>query len=198
MADVSASVDMTGKLLVRETSLEMRQPPEGPPFPVPSGDVEIRPYPEITVPFYRELYAEVGEPWLWADRRKLFDPQLRAILSDPKVEIYIINVADQPAGFAELDRRAAGEVELVYFGIMPGFIGRKLGPALLSFAIHKAWSDRPERLWVHTCNLDHPAAIGVYERFGFVAYQTVDVVYDDPRVLGLIPEHVAPEHPINR
>lgn len=161
MRDVEPGVDLSGKLLVRETSLEMRQAPEGPQFPAPSDDVVIRPVPEITVPFYRQLYAAVGEPWLRADRRKLSDPELLAILIDPRVGVHVIDLDDQPAGFAELDRRAAEEIELVYFGIVPDFIGRKLGPTLLSFVIHKAWSYQPKRLWVHTCDLDRPAAICV-------------------------------------
>ena len=187
-----------GKLRVTVTSLEMRQRPEGAPLPAPSADVMIDRQRDITVAFYRHLYDTVGEPWLWGDRRKLSDAELGAIIGDPQVEVHLAMLHDQPAGFAELDRRTPGEVELAYFGILPQFIGRKLGPFLLSHAIDLAWRSAPERVWVHTCNLDHPAALGVYQRAGFVVFNVHEELADDPRVLGLIPEDVAPQHPIVR
>ena len=92
-----------------------------------------------------------------------------------------------PAGYAELDARREPEIELSYFGLVPDFIGQRLGPYLLSFAIRTAWSRRPSRVWVHTCTLDHPAALGLYQRAGFIAYKEELETADDPRSLGLIP-----------
>jgi GNAT superfamily N-acetyltransferase len=70
----------------------------------------------------------------------------------------------------ELDRRVDGEVEIAYFGLMPDYIGRGLGPALLGWALERAWSYRPRRVWLHTCSLDHPKALAVYRRAGFEVY----------------------------
>ena len=187
-----------GKLRVTVTSLEMRQRPAGAPLPAPAAGVKVERQPDISGAAYRRLYDTVGEPWLWGDRRKLSDAELGAIIGDPNVEVHVAALHGQPAGFAELDRRTPGEVELAYFGILPQFIGRKLGPFLLSYAIHRAWRSAPERVWVHTCDLDHPAALGVYERAGFAVFKVHEEVTDDPRVLGLIPAHVAPQHPIVR
>ena len=72
-----------------------------------------------------------------------------------------------PAGFAELDRRVAGEVELVQFGLLPEFIGQGLGKFFLQWAIDKSWGYGPRRLWLHTCSLDHPAALPNYLKAGF-------------------------------
>jgi GNAT superfamily N-acetyltransferase len=140
-----------------------------------------------TVSFYRFLYNTIGEAWLWGDRRKLADEAIAAIVQDPRVELHVLYAAGVPAGYAELDGRVAGEVELGYFGIMPEFIGQKLGPYLLSFAVHEAWRRGPRRVWVHTCSLDHPSALSMYERAGFRQFKREVEIADDPRALGLIP-----------
>jgi len=136
-----------------------------------------------TVAFYRFLYDAVGRPWSWYERRLLDDRALAAIIEDPRVAIFVLYVAGVPAGYAELDRRIEGEVELAYFGLMPEFTGRALGPYLLDRAIDLAWRGDPTRVWVHTCNLDHPAALGVYQRAGFSVYRRTRELIDDPRRL---------------
>jgi GNAT superfamily N-acetyltransferase len=98
--------------------------------------------------------------------------------------LYVLGV---PAGYVELDARIKPEIEIGYFGLLPDFIGQKLGPYLLSFAVHEAWRRRPSRLWVHTCSLDHPSALGLYQRLGFVPYKQETELADDPRSLGFIP-----------
>jgi GNAT superfamily N-acetyltransferase len=152
------------------TFLELTAPPRRPARLAPRPDLEIRRARSPTVSFYRYLYAAVGEPWTWTVRRCLSDAELAAILSDPGVEVNVLWAAAVPAGYAELDRRAPPDVELAYFGLMPEFIGQGLGGYLLDWAIRHAWRTRPRRLWVHTCDLDHPRALEVYQRAGFRIY----------------------------
>jgi GNAT superfamily N-acetyltransferase len=76
-----------------------------------------------------------------------------------------------PAGFAELDWRIEGEIELVQFGLMPEYIGQGLGRYFLQWTIDKAWSYSPRRLWLHTCTKDHPAALPNYLKAGFEIYK---------------------------
>lgn len=137
--------------------------------------------------FYRYLYNTVGEPWLWWERRAMDDDLLTEIIQDPKVEIYVLYVDGAPAGYAELDRRQEGEIELEYFGLMPDFIGQGLGPYLLTSAIDIAWSYAPSRLHLHTNTFDHPKALSVYQRCGFKAYKQETVFIDDPRLTGQFP-----------
>ncbi len=125
-----------------------------------------------TVAYYRFLYDAVGRDWQWIDRKKLSDAELGRIIHDPLVEVHVLMVDGVPAGYAELDRRIAGEIELAYFGIVPEFLGQGLGKYLLSWACGKAWSYRPTRFWVHTCTLDHEAALPNYVKAGFVVYKT--------------------------
>ncbi|MBY0528208.1 MAG: GNAT family N-acetyltransferase [Gemmataceae bacterium] len=123
-----------------------------------------------TVAFYRFFYDVVGEHWNWSSRKKMADAEIAAIIHDPKVEMHVLYVEGVPAGFAELDRRTEGEIELVQFGLLPDFIGQGLGKYFLQWTIDKAWSYQPNRLWLHTCTLDHPAALPSYLKAGFVLY----------------------------
>lgn len=173
-----------GKIETVVTSLEMLAPPDVLPLPAPRDGLDIEQAVRPTVSFYRYLYDTIGAPWLWVDRRKLDDAALGAIVQDPAVEVYVLWVQGVPAGYAELDGRVPGEIELAYLGIMPEFIGQKLGPYLLDFAIRTAWARDPRRLWVHTCTLDHPGALRMYERAGFRVFKREREIGDDLRALG--------------
>src|SRR5215475_5047374 len=75
-----------------------------------------------TVAYYWFLYDSVGKDWDWTSRRKLSDAELALIIHDPQVELHVLFVDGVPAGFAELDRRVEGEIELKQFGLVPEFI----------------------------------------------------------------------------
>lgn len=124
-----------------------------------------------SVPYYRFLYNAVGKQYHWLSRRKLSDDELAAILGDPRNELHVLHVDGSPAGFAELDRRQLDEVELVQFGLAADFIGQGFGKWFLQWTIGKVWSYQPKRLWLHTCSLDHPAAVPLYKKAGFVQFK---------------------------
>ncbi len=175
-----------GKLETVVTSLEMFALPTPAPLPPPCAGLSIVQAVRPTVSFYRYLYDTIGKDWLWSDRRKLGDEALAAIIHHPDDETFVLYVDGVPAGYVELDAREKPTIELAYLGILPEFIGRKLGPYLLSFAIHKAFEKKASRFWVHTCTLDHPSALAMYQRGGFVAFKEEIEIGDDPRVTGLI------------
>ncbi len=143
-----------------------------------------------TVSFYRYLYNTIGEDWLWWERRALSDAELAAVIHHPNVEIFVLYIDGVPAGFSELDLRIEAEVELAYFGLIPEFIGRGLGRYLLGWTIDEAWQRTPERVWLHTCNFDHPKAIATYQKAGFAPYKQETTTIEDPRASGLIPKNI--------
>ena len=167
-AEIPAGAGRTITTVV--TWLEMTTPPATPPRPAPRPGLEVRVARRPSVAFYRFLYAAVGEPWTWTVRRCLSDAELAAILADSGVAVNVLWADGVPAGYAELDRRAPPDVELAYFGLTPQFIGQGLGGYLLDWAIHHAWRARPRRLWLHTCDLDHPRALDLYQKLGFRIY----------------------------
>jgi len=175
--------DEPPQLDVTITYLEMRkQPARGPARPPRLTEkIALMSAERPTVGFYRYLYNAVGEPWRWYERNQLSDEQLAAIVQDELVEVCVLYYGGTPAGYAELDFRQKGEVELAYFGLIPDYIGLGLGQYLLDWAIDSAWSRQPERLWVNTCTLDHPAALPIYQKAGFVPYDQEAIRISDPR-----------------
>lgn len=139
--------------------------------PAPRDGLSVVHVQSPTVSFYRPLYDAVGKKYRWLSRRKMSDEELATMLGDPSNELHLLHVDGTLAGFAELDRRRPDEIELVQFGLTSEFIGQGLGKWFLSRIIEKAWSYGPKRFWLHTCTLDHPAALPNYTKAGFVLYE---------------------------
>jgi len=78
---------------------------------------------------------------------------------------------EELVGYYELRSDDEGGVEIAYFGLLPQFVGRGLGGALLTNAIEEGWKMSPKRVWVHTCNRDHPQALANYQARGLVVYK---------------------------
>ena len=136
----------------------------------PRTDVSISRIPRPSVDDYLSLYRGVGADYFWVDRLVMPANELQAILHDDRVDVFVLTDSAGPLGYCELDRRTPGEIELAYFGLFPRAIGQSLGKYLLNFALHQAWSHQPRRVWVHTCDLDHPAALPLYLKAGFQVY----------------------------
>jgi GNAT superfamily N-acetyltransferase len=169
------------------TYLEMLERPARPRVPAPLDKLAVMRAEDCTVSFYRYLYDTVGEPWLWFERRIIDDAAVAAQIHRSTIEIFVLYVRGAPAGFFELDIAAARETKLCYFGLIPDFIGRRLGPYLLQAAIDRAWSRPIGRFWLHTSTFDHPNALRVYQQAGFVVYARRQVLFEDPREHGILP-----------
>jgi GNAT superfamily N-acetyltransferase len=150
--------------------LQMLAQPQ-PIVPPPREELAVVRAKKPTVAFYRFLYDAVGRDYDLTSRKKLSDAELAALLNDPRLEVHVLMADGVPAGFAELDRRTEGEIELVQFGLMPEFIGQGLGRYFLQWTIDKAWSYRPRRFWLHTCTKDYPAALPNFLKAGFAIYK---------------------------
>jgi GNAT superfamily N-acetyltransferase len=123
--------------------------------------------------FNRDLYLAVGEMWLWIDKRPWTDEQWKEYALAPELRTFAACYDNTLAGYYELRRDGEGGIEIAYFGLLPAFIGRGFGGALLTSAIAEAWrmSPPPTRVWVHTCNRDHPGALANYQARGFEIYR---------------------------
>lgn len=186
-----------GKLATLVTYLEMTAPP--PPRPVPDlPGLSLRRVERPDLAWYRDLYGRVGAEWLWFSRFLMPDAKLEAILHDPLVEVHALARDGIDQGLLELDRREPPDIELAYFGLTADLVGTGAGRWLMAQAIELAWAHRPRRFFVHTCTLDHPAALAFYTRSGFVPYARAVEIADDPRVLGVLPETAAAWLPLIR
>ena len=185
-----------GKIASIVTYLEMRQPPRTPPAAAPPG-LFVRRVENPGLNWYRELYRAVGQDWLWFSRQRMSDAELAELIHHPQVEVYALSAnSEGDKGLLELDRRSVSEVEIAYFGLTADTLGRGAGRYLLDQALATAWASAPQRVWVHTCTLDHPRALAFYLNAGFVPYKRALEVADDPRLTGQTPRTAAPHVPI--
>lgn len=157
---------------VTTTYLEMTQRSQLRPAPQADKHVELIrveiPCPELN----RFLYATVGARWWWYSRLTWDYARWLAYLDRPELETWVAYVKGTPAGYFELEKQEPDDVEIAYFGLLPGFIGQGLGGELLTAAVRRGWQIATRRVWVHTCDLDHPHALRNYEERGFRIYRT--------------------------
>jgi len=123
--------------------------------------------------FNRDLYFRVGERWDWIDKRPWTDEQWKEYAAAAALRTFAGYYDDALVGYYELRRDREGGIEIAYFGLLPEWIGRGLGGALLTSAIEGAWRMEPKtsRVWVHTCNRDHPQALANYQARGMIVYK---------------------------
>ena len=110
------------------------------------------------------FYKNVGKKHGWKDRLIWSETDWIKYTSDPKVETYILNVKNDLAGYFELIiHNDLKEIEIAYFGLLKEYHHKKLGSYLLSSAIKKCFMKKfINRVWVHTCTLDHENALKNY------------------------------------
>ena len=155
---------------LRVDYLELRQTPAAVPEYAGNERVDLE---TLGLDEYLDLYRRVGEPLRWDQRLNMPREELAALLQEERTRIYVLrDVAGSAHGFCEFDRGQFPEIELKNFGLVPQAQGRRLGTWLLRTALHGEWRARPSRIWLHTDEWDHPAAVTVYERAGFRIYMT--------------------------
>lgn len=140
-----------------------------------------RPSPE----FSRFLFRAVGGDWYWLSRLDWTLARWREWVERPEVHTWVAYVDGAPAGYSELEVQPGGDVELRYFGLLPAFVGLGLGGALLTDVVRLAWAiDGTRRVWLHTCDLDHPRALANYQARGFRVFKIEEAI-----------EHLPPRSP---
>ncbi len=182
-----------GQLAAVVTLLEMRSRPE---IAIPASLLRLDPIAPSPAA-YRALFTLVGAPWLWFSRLVMPDAELAAILDHPRLSLFEVRDGRSVAGMLELDAREEGACELAFVGLIPELAGQGHGRWLLAEAISRAWGIHGvDRIHVHTCTLDHPAALAAYRGAGFVAVARKVETFIDPRLAGVFPRDTAPQVPV--
>lgn len=123
-------------------------------------------------PLNRFLYQLVGGPWEWTDKLVWTDQQWRDLVEQDNHRTFVAYEQGAIAGYYELQRSDEGDVEILYFGLVQAFFGKGFGGPLLTHALQTAWAwPGTKRVWVHTCTLDHPSALGNYQARGLQVYK---------------------------
>lgn len=174
------------KVQVRVWHLQMTERPAPTTLP---RTYELRETTRTLPELNRFLYSCVGSEVFWYMRLGWTWQEWHDYLDQDKVTTWVAYEGATPVGYFELERHlspvkltvlpdktgkakpvVSGEktTQIAYFGLLPEFIGRGLGSRLLLDAIDKAWETAEDGIWLHTCNLDHPAALPNYLSRGFV------------------------------
>ena len=109
------------------------------------------------------FYKNVGKKHQWVDRLTWTEKQWTNYVCDQKVKTYILKYEKDLVGYFELIlHQDKNEVEIAYLGLLEEYLNKKLGSYLLSSAIKNSFLEKPSRVWVHTCSLDHKNALNNY------------------------------------
>lgn len=155
------------------TYLEMRTRPTAPVPPRPANqNVALIAAEHPPVDYFLYLYHMVGEAHEWTDWLERPREVAQDFVQNPRVSLYTLLTDGWPGGFFMLDCSEPDACDLAYFGLAPQIVGRGLGAWFLATAIDMGW-DQPgvARMTVNTNTLDHPRALGLYQRMGFEPYR---------------------------
>ena len=117
------------------------------------------------------FYKQIGQNHHWNDRLVWDDKKWIDYVSNPNVFTFVLKNNENIAGFFELIyHKNKFEIEIAYFGLLKGFVEKKLGGYMLTEAIKISFSYKVKRVWVHTCSLDHKNALNNYLDRGMKIY----------------------------
>lgn len=156
------------KIAVKTIYMEMKNQTENRKYSF-DDNVKIEKVKNLNLDFYKKIFKLIGEKWGWTGRLVLSENELKMKLE--KAIIYILYYKNEIAGFIEFEKDK-NDLEIIYFGLSHDYIGKGLGKNFLNYSIKKVWSEEKfERLWLHTCEYDHPRAVKVYKSVGFEIYK---------------------------
>jgi GNAT superfamily N-acetyltransferase len=138
-----------------------------------NGDYSLDLLEPINFQLNKFFYKNIGKKHKWTDRLVWTEAQWIDYVSNKNVKTYVFKFKDDLAGFFELiSHFEKKEVEIAYFGLLEEFQNKKLGSYLLSQAIQKSFKENIDRVWVHTCSLDHKNALNNYIARGMTIFKT--------------------------
>ena len=139
----------------------------------PDGDYSLNLLEPINFQLNKYFYKNIGKKHKWIDRLVWTEAQWIEYVSNKNIKTYVFKFKDDLAGFFELiSHGKKKEVEIAYFGLLEEFQNKKLGSYLLSQAIKKSFNEGIDRVWVHTCSLDHKNALNNYIARGMKIFKT--------------------------
>ena len=139
----------------------------------PTEDYSLNLLNPINFQLNKFFYKNIGKKHKWIDRLVWSEAQWIDYVSSEKVKTYVFKFKDDLAGFFELiSHSEKKEVEIAYFGLLEEFQNKNLGSYLLSKAIQKSFKENTNRVWLHTCSLDHKNALNNYLARGMKIFKT--------------------------
>ena len=143
----------------------------------PSEDYSLSLIDPINFQLNKFFYKNIGKKHKWVDRLTWSEEKWINYVSNKNVRSYLLKFKDDLVGFFEIIiHPEKSETEIAYFGILEEYQNKKLGSYLLSEAIKKSFENKVNRVWVHTCSLDHKNALNNYIARGMKVFKTETIV----------------------
>ena len=162
---------------VKRSYLEINSIQDLEEVPKPSEDYSINLLDPINFQLNKFFYRNIGKKHRWVDRLVWLESKWIDYVSDKKVKTYVFKYKNDLAGFFELIFHfEKKEVEIAYFGLLEEYQNKKLGSYLLHEAIKKSFVNNINRVWVHTCTLDHKNALNNYIARGMKIFKTEKII----------------------
>ena len=122
------------------------------------------------------FYRKVGKEHFWRDRLLWSDKEWNKYVNNNNLETGIMNINGNLVGFYEQEFHVLkNEIELIQMGILKEYQEKKFGSFLLKYIINKAFARKVNRIWVHTCTLDHKHALNNYLSKGFSVFREEEI-----------------------
>ena len=162
---------------VKRSYLEIKSLQDLKKVPEPPADYSLNLLDPINFQLNKFFYKNIGKQHKWVDRLIWMESKWIDYVSDKKVKTYVLKHKDDLAGFFELIfHTEKKEVELAYFGLLEEYQNKKLGSYLLCEAIKISFDSNINRVWAHTCTLDHKNALSNYIARGMKIFKTESIV----------------------
>ena len=126
------------------------------------------------------FFAGVGLPFKWYSRLKWDIKKWKNYFKENKVKTFIGFSENKLIGYYELEKQNNNTIEIKFFGLLPNYIGKGLGSMFLSHAIKSSWQLKPQKVWLHTCSIDHQFAYKNYLARGFELTKQVEDIENIP------------------
>ena len=139
----------------------------------PTGEYSINLVDPIDFQLNKFFYKQIGQKYFWRDRLEWSNQTWIEYVSDEKLSTYVLKDNEEIVGYFELlFYKTKAEAEIAYFGILEDYFGKKLGGYLFTQAIKKAFELDINRVWLHTCSLDHKNALNNYLSRGMAIFKS--------------------------
>ena len=139
--------------------------------------IEIKNPPDFQINKF--FYKQIGSDHRWIDRLVWDDQKWVSYVNNPNVKTYVLKENDDLVGyFEQVTNTEKNDCEIAYFGILKEFYGKKYGAHLLSLAITKCFEKKTNKIWLHTCSLDHENALKNYLARGMKIFKSETINLD--------------------
>jgi GNAT superfamily N-acetyltransferase len=165
---------------VQRFFLEIRKKQFFDKFPSKPKKTEVYLDKEKDININKFFYRQIGKDHFWRDRLLWSDKEWHKYVDNVNLDTGVMKYEKNLIGFYEQEfHKKTNEIELIQMGILKEYQGKKFGSFLLNYIIHKAFVKNVERVWVHTCSLDHKHALDNYLSKGFKTFkeETINFVF---------------------